>query len=756
MMAKLLQLKQKSKSLFAKLLASFLVVIVLLVSFNFFTFIFLKNKIHDEIIKYNDLNLTTTVDNYENQFKLIKNTLLNLYLNDKVTIFRQSRENAGYDRMDAVRAELLARTTNPFLYLDNIVIYFKQDDFILEKEGVSSADNMFGKFYASASYPADFWRRQFAESYLFRALPAAPFTEFSLQNKTAKGMLLPVIVKYKMINDVYMIALLDANEMFRSFHHSITNSFYILGADGKPLFSTSTDGGVPPLSSFDSGKDWMKQGNHYLFYKKGAETGFTYVNIIPYESIASQLLKLNAVLVTLLVVTVLISIGTSVLFSMRFNNPVKKIIESVQQLNMGIPLRSRIHEFDLISDRIGHILKANQDISEDLLKKNSLLRTYAYTNRLKNIHINMHEVKELADTSRPFLFVLYRVTFKEGVAERLGLERERATYFFREFIDYALSQKYKDTITFQTEEDQILSLVSVEGEPADIGDTLRGLKRVFDVDRDSCFLTIAVSPVYADSSQFTEAYERVQQLLRRRRLNDETQIITEETPAGQAGWRLTPLKEQEFATKLMSGNAQALLDWIGRILEQMGKKQATAEEVRQFACDIADQLQSMSQRLNLDADDVGRVDAALAQLKSFYCYGQYADWFAQLLAPVAAKVRRNAEERDPVVSFVIDYLEEHYDKDISLEMIADKLNLTAGYLSTYFKEKTGLNFSDCLNDLRVRKAKELLFNVELKIIDIAAKVGYQNVNSFIRMFKRYSGVTPGEFRKMYAANRHVV
>lgn len=61
-----------------------------------------------------------------------------------------------------------------------------------------------------------------------------------------------------------------------------------------------------------------------------------------------------------------------------------------------------------------------------------------------------------------------------------------------------------------------------------------------------------------------------------------------------------------------------------------------------------------------------------------------------------------------------------------------------------------MNFSEYVNGLRMRRAKQLLTSLHLKIQEIASAVGYQNVNSFIRMFKRYSGMTPGEYRKKHA------
>ena len=104
-----------------------------------------------------------------------------------------------------------------------------------------------------------------------------------------------------------------------------------------------------------------------------------------------------------------------------------------------------------------------------------------------------------------------------------------------------------------------------------------------------------------------------------------------------------------------------------------------------------------------------------------------------------------------MLAYMLDYLDKHYGENINLNLVADKLNLSPGYLSTFFKEKQGINFSDYLNNLRISHAKELLMNVDLRIQEIALQVGYLNVNSFIRMFKRASGLTPGEYRKSHAS-----
>ncbi|WP_409343063.1 helix-turn-helix domain-containing protein [Paenibacillus sp. MBLB4367] len=742
----------KSKSLFTMLLISFLTIIGLLVSFAFFSSFILKNKIYDEIIKYNDANLETAVAGYEKQFKFVSTTLLNFYINDKVSALRKMTERTDYVMMSAVRAELQASVSNPFLFLDNIILYFKRNDMVLEKEGTNKAETMFAKFYKSDRYPPEYWKRQFEESYNSRMLPSAPFVEVALQANHSKGTLLPLIVKSKFVDDMYMIAMLDADRLFQSLHASINRTFYILDADGQLIYSSALNGRTDIPVSFEWGERWTKRGTDYFFYQKGPETGFTYVNIIPAKSISSQLLKLNSVLVILLIVSVAISIGASVLFTIRFNNPIQKMIRSVLQLNRVKPLHSRIQEFDLLSSKIGQILESNENINNDLVKKNSLLRTYAFTNRIKEIYMNAHDFGDLAETDKPFVFILFRFRFKEEPEARLQDGTNKELYFFREYIDLTLTQNHKETVTFQTEKDRILSVVSVNPDEADVADTLEQIIRPFEADRTSCIPTIALSDIYPDSSHFTKAYEQVQIRIGMRVLNDEIQII-DRSPAKQPKFAFTGLQEHELEAKLTSGSEEAAFLWMKRILEQMEKNQETAETVATFALETADLLNRIIMKVNGRLlNECEAPELVYKQIKGFYSYRQFEKWFENLLQSAVHGLKKASENRDPIISYVFHYLENHYNTDISLDMLSEHLNITANYLSTYFKDKTGLNISDCLNDLRVRKAKEMLCHVDHKIVEIATNVGYQNVNSFIRMFKRFTGVTPGEFRKMHAAS----
>lgn len=99
------------------------------------------------------------------------------------------------------------------------------------------------------------------------------------------------------------------------------------------------------------------------------------------------------------------------------------------------------------------------------------------------------------------------------------------------------------------------------------------------------------------------------------------------------------------------------------------------------------------------------------------------------------------------VSKMIDYVNKNYMKDISLDEVAEAVNLHPNYASSLFKKELGSSFIQYLNSYKINKAKTLIdANVELSFDKVAEMVGYENSCRFIKVFKKYCNITPGEYR----------
>jgi YesN/AraC family two-component response regulator len=99
------------------------------------------------------------------------------------------------------------------------------------------------------------------------------------------------------------------------------------------------------------------------------------------------------------------------------------------------------------------------------------------------------------------------------------------------------------------------------------------------------------------------------------------------------------------------------------------------------------------------------------------------------------------------------FTERNCDKKVSLKDAASAVCLSPKYLSRIFKEKMGVSFCHYKSELKIRKARELLAQTGYNISQISDKLGYQNVESFIRTFRKFAHCTPSDYRHKHLSAR---
>lgn len=115
----------------------------------------------------------------------------------------------------------------------------------------------------------------------------------------------------------------------------------------------------------------------------------------------------------------------------------------------------------------------------------------------------------------------------------------------------------------------------------------------------------------------------------------------------------------------------------------------------------------------------------------------------------ALRQEKPASTKIAMVSAVKKYIQEHYAEKINLSSAAELVHVNASYLSRIFPEVENMGFADFLCDVRMQRACELLMDYTLRVYEIAALVGYQDVKHFMKTFKRHEGMTPGEYREKH-------
>lgn len=199
-----------------------------------------------------------------------------------------------------------------------------------------------------------------------------------------------------------------------------------------------------------------------------------------------------------------------------------------------------------------------------------------------------------------------------------------------------------------------------------------------------------------------------------------------------------------------SFNANGVIGFIDKYLNrQTIEKSLTPNEIKKdintFVYIIDDFVWSY---LKIKVDQVFGNDFVaykqIDQLDNIYVLGE---WMQYYILKIDKYLKYNGTKSSQIERMK-EYIEGHYAENINLKSISQAFYLNSNYFCQYFKRESGKNFTDYLSETRINKAKVLLKTSEMSTPDIAQKVGIENANYFVKVFKKVTGLSVSEFKKV--------
>ncbi|EFM11808.1 two component transcriptional regulator, AraC family [Paenibacillus curdlanolyticus YK9] len=235
---------------------------------------------------------------------------------------------------------------------------------------------------------------------------------------------------------------------------------------------------------------------------------------------------------------------------------------------------------------------------------------------------------------------------------------------------------------------------------------------------------------------------------------NETAVVVHERERGELKLRSSsdlypPLAE--WAVLLESGKKTELIRSANVFFDQLieGQKGVDYVHIVSIYFGIVHTVLQTFQRKSLDVEaafpqqgweEGGQALKSLLGLKG---------WTLQVCMQAVEYIRLNGKDVSHVIRKAQQYIEEHFEDEISREELADYVFLNPAYLSRLFRKETGQSITDYATERRMMKAKWLLEQRTDRISDIAVSVGYSNFSHFSKLFKKATGVTPQEYRRMF-------
>ncbi len=207
---------------------------------------------------------------------------------------------------------------------------------------------------------------------------------------------------------------------------------------------------------------------------------------------------------------------------------------------------------------------------------------------------------------------------------------------------------------------------------------------------------------------------------------------------------LTIEEEQKLANYVLAGSSENIEEAIDRIYEKNAcKPQILRKEISLRLYGLLGIVMNSS-GLGFSDEIHESILQAGERIREVFNTAQIRKTLTNLYLEASRNVVHS--HRD-LTDEIFKYIEENISRSISLNLLADTLGMSPGYLSQYFKKAVGMNFVNFVQKMRIENAKGLMLDRDKSINEIAILSGFGSASTFIKTFKKYEGITPGQFIK---------
>ena len=420
--------------------------------------------------------------------------------------------------------------------------------------------------------------------------------------------------------------------------------------------------------------------------------------------------------------------------------PIKKLA-----INLGYMNDTNEKELEYIEHKIQEINLKNKDLEYKI----SDMRIYQKRKKIKDYLIGLTEklgIVALEDAKilkikkyKVIIMEIFDIDSVDNIFNKFNLSKElMMKYFSEDVLCEEIDIDYKSIAfiledTFTTEElQEIFNCI------------------VTHIERNySLRFTAAITKGYEDMGDLPQAYRAAKKLLDYKFVFKEKKVIFEELLDDEnMNKYYYPIElEAKLILRTLSSNELSVRRTLDEIFDSKNSKEIDKKYLKEFTGLLYNtlgrifiQLKEMNKDIDIKIFNAEEI-LQLSQLEKI------REKFEEKILEICKYTKvKESSDAESIKIKIEKFLEENYMVDISLDNLADYLGHSFKYTSVLFKKVMGDNFKNYLNVYRLEKAKEFMeYNKDLKIKELAELVGYNSSNTFIRIFRKYEGVSPGKY-----------
>ncbi|WP_186445714.1 helix-turn-helix domain-containing protein [Paenibacillus cremeus] len=656
--------------------------------------------------------------------------------------------------------------SNNFLF--NYFVLFKNSELVLAESTTYKLSD-FSKSFQYVAMDARQWKSVFMDAYHYRkVLPA--------QEVTVNGSPYSLLTYIQSLGFpgapqgavVVTVDNREVQKLFKGLDLSGGGWAYIVSTSGDIVSSLSSAPSSLQALPVDRSKLVGKQGTilqeiggqeMMVTYTTSAYNGWTYLVAQPVHVVFEKVLYIKKITFTMAFIFLALGLLIAYLIAYRNSRPLRSILETIRERSdREVAVYSDAYRF--IRDTVSQLIDNNREMQGKLEKQAPLLQAALFERLLKGEYVSPKDVPVwlqhvgIETDGSYFAVAILQLRGYDGGLDRDELEKLEVK---RVLVKDIIQEATNGTVHWHDVAEDQIALLFAFG-PGYMADHTGQLDQFMSHVTRSIQANVqmaarfGVGGMHENLMNVSRSYEEAKRALEYLLWRNQSGIMRfEELPKENNGYYYPADLENRLSNLAKAGEQASVIELLEELYRiNFEERRLSVPMLRLFMNEMWGTIVKLLPQVGMDEG------AAMEQLKPFsgdmstyegldHNYRSLTSTYRQVCGFVNEhKKSQNVQ----LLEKIIKLLQEGFSRsELCLDSVADQMNISKGYLSQFFKEQTGVNFSDYLEDLRMKQAKALLTHTDLPVYEIAVQVGYSSSNTFCRAFKRINGISTTEFRR---------
>lgn len=711
------------------------------------------NVVEKNVKKSNMTMLNHSKTIIETDLRLIRVTALQIANSDIIQEVAKDKGTKSPDYYIKAK-EAIQRVTNILQYkginlLKNVSIYFENSNYLMLEKSMYEGTFYFTKVLKNDRLTMDDWKKGMLSAksnggYYRNVDGTLQFVQpiIGEDGQSIVGSVMCDIDMFQ-LNNLLSVGKGEIGESL--FIQSLNNDEVIYEVNGEDNHINIKD------LSFKGKQGTIDLRDKSVIYVFSELEDWRYILVVPEKKAMAPLhnLRTNEYFLILLAT----GIGMSLAFyaSIRQGKPINEIF------NIYIPDRDISRNFQNLGEIVSKIALNNKKLLNEMENEKPLIRNGFLNKLIGGEFVNETELKLLAEkagcdiTKSGYMVMAFRLFINNDFYEMDSQTMEEVRIISR-LIQGSMNKYLKREIWFY--EIDYLTTIAIFGEENpdyDVREVANFVRKEIS-EQYNIYPTWGTSDICIDLLELWRSCEEAKAALRSAKGQQGKFFVHyREIMEKQKGFYYPDLFEERLIRSVKSGDAYH----IHKLIE-ISKKENF--EVRKIS-------RNMFLKLNIKfINTIARIKTSqdilkgIEQMNAFIIeynnapIEEYYNIVENIFIDLSTVVEENKRsKRSKLMTNIMEYIHENYmNSNFGLSMVATEFNISEAYVSTLFKEKTGINFASYVEKLRIDQSCILLKENSISVGEVAQRVGYNSIQSFRRAFKKVKGMNPSDMKNYYS------